>query len=107
MRKQFFLSYISPPPHHLGVLGPRGCPDLGVQRSVQGTDFPTVESSITTLTPGAPQKSILISQRMRSCLSFYLSKHSIALKVIIFIPQLFIEHILCTKLYSKALGIQQ
>lgn len=80
---------------------------FGKVNPLQGTDFPTVESSITTLTPAAPQKSILISQRMRSCLSFYLSKHSMALKVIIFIPQLFIEHILRTKLYSKALGIQQ
>lgn len=30
-----------------------------------------------------------------------------ALKVFFFIPQLFIEHILCTKHYFKALGIQQ
>lgn len=77
---------------------------FGKVNPLQGTDFLTVESSITTLTPAGPQKSILISQRMRSCLSFYLSKHSMALKVIIFIPQLFIEHILYTKLYSKAHG---
>lgn len=31
MRNQFFLSYtFSPPAHHLEVLGPSGCPDLGV-----------------------------------------------------------------------------